>query len=297
MFECCTTIPRDELQIVSIASQELRVPESSPEPLASFLIEPDIDHNIAEIAPAPQHFESAAAAAVPAVPPDLMAPPQEQVKFERDELASRHPEARGSTPTEPARHDPGLASSDVQQFKAVIRAAGSQNRLGAFCMPGKAQFVVHEIETGSPLDAWNEQHPQRAVRPGAVILSINGKSSMDEMKEEVADFTHMELKVQYRQSYAVTVRADGTQKLGLWVKEDTLAIDSIVPEDDYALSAWNNRCRPGYEIMPGDTVASVNGVSGSAREMQTAINARMGEVTLVLRRPVPTSASDPGFGG
>lgn len=256
--------------------------------------DPDVNFN--SVAPEPADVAAISAVseneAVADLPPSAKDLESELVPADPVPTVANLPEERPDSdpdiPVEPEPEDvlrkPCLKDSDFEEFEVVIAEKVADAPLGAYYITGKDQLVISRICKGGLLDRWNEDNPRGAVKPGSVVVSINSRTTLEEMAMECKTATRLVLQVQFRSVYSVFAPINKAHTLGLFVRPGTMVISRLESMRQCTLTSWNEDCKAGYEIMPGDEIIQVNGSEGGPEDLLQAIKACDGDLCLILRR-------------
>lgn len=135
---------------------------------------------------------------------------------------------------------------------------------------------------------YNKQVPmERRIYAGDYIVEVNGKSAMSEMLQELSYSESMALKVAPKDEFLVLLRRSGGLNVDLRFDayNGCLLIQEI---REGAIMEYNESVASGgggKEILPGDRIISVNGVSGESADLLEAVQ-QDGELTLLISRPL-----------
>lgn len=152
----------------------------------------------------------------------------------------------------------------------IAQADGRIKGLG-----GPENLVVKRVDAGGLLDLWNQAHPHMLVQRLDRIISVNGKSTIEEMQKELRlPSVHMQL-ARYPTRFKIEVVKQG-RKLGFRFEkpkqehlEQELYITEILEdgcladhnEEQIFLGQWQ------FVVLPGMRVDRVNGKHQDVFEM------------------------------
>lgn len=148
-------------------------------------------------------------------------------------------------------------------WEVVLKRTRTESALGLGLFENANDLIVQSIGPGM-LSAWNRAHPELEVRRGAVILAINGKTGDPKtLFERLRNDAFLRLKLKRVPNLEVSIEERG--KLGLEVSNNTLEVLQV--KENGSIDGHNRTCKPGYQMVPGDKIVCVNGMSGDVPAM------------------------------
>mmetsp|Transcript_11660 Transcript_11660/g.29308 ORF Transcript_11660/g.29308 Transcript_11660/m.29308 type:complete len:142 (+) Transcript_11660:52-477(+) len=88
-----------------------------------------------------------------------------------------------------------------KRWKIVLQRSQPQEMFGIVWItnlqaaPDELGFPVRTIREGRVVDKFNQANPDKAVKPGDIIMSANGKSAPEPMKQELVTQMEVELEI------------------------------------------------------------------------------------------------------
>lgn len=161
-------------------------------------------------------------------------------------------------------------------------ASRGRPELWAIHFRAEATHVVIQSTDCTMIKRWNQNFPEQAVKPGAVILACNGIVGDGEaMLNSMCASRRSKLKILYVPDFVITIWKDGP--LGCDCKRTSMEVTRL--SDEGAIPAYNQSCSPGYEVIVGDRLCSVHkDLSGDARHTARSIAGTHGKLTLRICR-------------
>jgi hypothetical protein len=89
----------------------------------------------------------------------------------------------------------GRHLSRCQLLAPIVEVVIKRDHAGQKLGIGLTGDVITSLQAGSPLDRWNQKHPESRITQGARLLAVNRIRDVAGMKAEIqqADVLHMQL--------------------------------------------------------------------------------------------------------
>mmetsp|Transcript_136255 Transcript_136255/g.308035 ORF Transcript_136255/g.308035 Transcript_136255/m.308035 type:complete len:143 (-) Transcript_136255:173-601(-) len=94
-----------------------------------------------------------------------------------------------------------VTSTPGKRWKVLLQRSQPQEMFGIVWItnlqaaPDELGFPVRTIREGRVVDKFNQANPENAVKPGDIIMSANGKSAPEPMKQELVTQMEVELEI------------------------------------------------------------------------------------------------------
>lgn len=158
---------------------------------------------------------------------------------------------------------------------------GGLAALGAELLTHKSKPVVAEVSAGV-LQRYNETMAIRSVRPGTVIDEVNGISApCEELVKTLESSSYLRLCVKRQRSFTIALEKQGP--LGLDCLRKSGIVRKVLPGG--LVEKHNNCCEPGFEVLTGDCIFSVNSMVVDPSIFFEDMRRYEGTVTLTFHRP------------
>lgn len=181
------------------------------------------------------------------------------------------------TPPEPV---PAPAEAKVTEWEAILDKGDQETSLGVDIRIAKTHLVVQKVNEGL-VKNYNDANPNKAIKPGAVILEVNGASSdAQKIYDAVRAAKVLQVKLRYVSEFSLTVPKDGA--LGMDCKRSVMEVKLL--KKDGIIPVYNKSCTSGYEVNVGDRIVAVNGQFLDPEKLLNAITQVKGNLTLTIRR-------------
>jgi len=178
------------------------------------------------------------------------------------------------------------AEEQERRWEVVISRTEPTQKLGMVVEQASDKYFCVMAKPKEGLIAeWNKDQRSRAVGAGDVLLAVNGSPATDFDALEMLK-TEDNLRLQFKRypKFTATVEKEAHEPHGLGAVtqgDRTLRVKSI----EGIMKKRNVDARAGLELIPGDIIESVNGVTGSPEQLEERLKMPDTRVQLVLRRP------------
>lgn len=138
-----------------------------------------------------------------------------------------------------------------------------------------------------PALTWNQSSKDKGMRPGDIVEAVNEtRGDASSLLQEITNSDRFALHMKRFVDYTVTIKL--RERLGLQAADvkGLAIVENIDEGGDVFL--YNKTCLAGYRIALGDWLISVNGTSGSPRDLILMLGELSeGETILRFGRPSP----------
>lgn len=176
---------------------------------------------------------------------------------------------------EPAPGD----EKEVEFEIAIERGEGQQ--LGVDVVHQDWTLVIGRVNAGL-VAVWNRAHPDRCVRPGDLIVDVNGvRGTSERLTDTIRREVSLRVRIRRLLEFSVLVRKAGRLGIDVASHERSLRVLNIGAGPFHQ---WNARVGMDRQIRVGDHVVEANSRRGTAAELLTTIRGSEEFVEIVLRR-------------
>lgn len=155
---------------------------------------------------------------------------------------------------------------------------------------GPATLIVKKIHEGGLMERWNVKHPALVVGPNDRIQSVNGKTTVDAMQQEIRTRRVVLRCARYPERFQITLRKDGN-KLGLRFESPKagqfkeIVISEVAGGGAVALHNKAQVAAGRWDlcILPGMSVETANNATGDAAAIAEQLRSSE-EVVLLMNR-------------
>lgn len=181
--------------------------------------------------------------------------------------AQDHPPSPSALPPKPVKAGDGFEAT-VTMTKGVHPGIGMDLSEGPY-------LRVCKVEEVGPVPTYNTQaHEAEHIRVGDFIVEVAGASG-DARQLMLALHTDGPVKLSVRRPVYFTVKVDKQGgSLGLDLSYQARSTSAVIKQvfPTGAVAKWNASAAADVQIKPDDFIISVNGTSGTSRQLVQAIN-------------------------
>jgi len=156
---------------------------------------------------------------------------------------------------------------------------------------GLHDIVVITYVGDGPGTRWNEIYEDRQIKPNDRLLEVNGKTSSNDMVDELRASSVAALKLRRPVSKRIRMPRPANRPMGmacLPFDEETVWVDRVVT--DGIIPEWNSQNLVS-QVAPSTRILEVNGVKGSAEALLEEIKTCSGVIDIVVESHGPQTVN------
>lgn len=213
--------------------------------------------------------------------PVMAPPPVDPAPLPEARDSPLEPKGSREPPVSQAEEPEAPQDGELEQLHITLeRPKGAKMSLGMNLYVCPAHLCVQSVTDGM-VKTWNLQNPGEEVKQGAVIIEVNGikgdsQKIFDALRQDAV------LKVKLLRVPSFNAIIDKTGPFGVDIGSTSMQIKHI--KDQGPVEMYNRTCRAGYQLSPGDTIVSVNDITGDPTAMLREVSTAVGKVSFGIRR-------------
>lgn len=169
----------------------------------------------------------------------------------------------------------------IVEWEITLIKSNVQNTLGLNLQTKHGQLLIASVLEDGLVADWNRMHRDQAVARNTVIKGVNG-SSPDASLCLAAIKSSNALRIKCMRVLQFTVDCSRDCQLGIDLGLHSMTVRAI--REPGAIMQYNQACEPGYEILMGDRITSVNGLVGDRDKLFQEISRCTDTLSLTIVR-------------